>query len=178
MSTIGQQLRELRGRTPHTVRSVASFLKYENHSRYAYYEGSRFKGPLPIDLARSLAELFYRSGKVQPHEVLALAGLSDDEAGTEEKRMLKARRPAQHATFISLKVRMPSDESLTEMFAGMLEATGHPELVDELSGRLAQLLPAALQVTPDLLPDQETDPESHETYRRLLRDATIQASWR
>lgn len=171
MQTIGQQLKALRSRTPHTVRSAAKFLGFDNHSRYSYYEGSRFKKPLPLEMARQLAELFYRSGKVEPREVLALAGLSEAEADVEEKRFLRALRGPSKPQFVRFHVQLPSEEALTEMFAGMLEVAGRTDLSVELAEQLAQLLPAALSVTPNAPLDQAPSPESRVPVARLLRDA-------
>lgn len=171
METVGQRLRALRDRTPHTVRSVAKFIGFENHSRYSYYESPRFKKPLPLDLARQLAELFYRSGKVEMHEVLSLAGLSEAEALTEEKQMIDDRRPPTRPNIISMQVRLPNEEALTEMFGGMLEAVGRQDLSAALAGQLAQLLPTALSVTPIEVPAGGSSPEDRVHAVHLLQDA-------
>lgn len=171
MDTVGEQLKALRGRTPHTVRTVARFLGFENHSRYSYYEGKRFKGPVPVDLARRLAELFYRSGKVQPHEVLRLAGLSDAEAANEEVQFLDNRHPPAPPQIIQMDVRLPSERSMTEMFVGMLEAVDRPDLTDELAVQLARLLPTALSMTPTELPARGTAPGAIDLAERIRRAA-------
>lgn len=177
MQTIGERLRALRSRTPHTVRSAAKFLGFENHSRYSYYEGKRFKKPLPLDMARRLAELFYRSGKVEPHEVLALAGLSDAEAEVEERQFLKERRGAPKPQFVNMRVQLPNEDALTQMFEGMLEVAGRRDLAAELAEQLAQLLPVALSVTPNEPLDQGESPKMRVPVARLLRDARDGPDW-
>jgi len=171
METVGEQLKALRARTPHTVRTVARFLGYDNHSRYSYYEGKRFKGPVPVDLARRLAELFYRSGNVQPHEVLKLAGLSDAEAASEEVQFLDSRNPPSPPQIIRMDVRLPSERAMTEMFVGMLEAVDRPDLTDELAIQLARLLPTALSMTPTELPAQPTAAGALDLSERIRRAA-------
>lgn len=142
-----ERLKELRKRTPRTVRQVATALGWETHSKYAYYESKRFKGPLPLDLARKLANLFYRSGKVDREEVLELAGLTRAESEREALR-LKAELNPRKTQYLAVRVEMPNEDALTSMFFGMFAAIGRKDLGFELASRLAQLLPAALQATP------------------------------
>lgn len=177
MDDVGKQLRALRARTPHTVRSVARFLGFENHSRYSYYESPRAKAPLPIDMARRLAELFYRSGKVEPREVMALAGLSEGEAQAEEQHLLVARRGGAEPQFLKMAVQLPSEEALTEMFGGMLEVAGRPDLAAELAGQLARLLPTALSVTPVAVPAPDQGRTERVPVARLLRAAKDDLDW-
>ena len=177
MDTVGEQLRALRQRTPHTVRSVATFLGFENHSRYSYYEGKRFKKPLPVELAKRLAELFYRSGKVEPQEVLQLAGLLPAEAAHEQEQLLAGRRPPANRNVIQLHVQLPSAEALTQMFEGMLHALGQSALVDELAARLAQLLPVALSATP-VVPFDQSGVEERVFAAHLLQAAIDGPEWR
>ena len=118
------------------MRAFAARLGAPLDTRYAYYEEKRFTGLLPIDAAREIAAALRPFG-VEPREVLALAGLSQDE--TEPAAI---EPPVQ---YVRLDVALPNADALTRMFETMLEKEVPPGRRDGLARNLALRLPAALQ---------------------------------
>lgn len=140
---VHEKLKALRQKTEMSVRMVASELGFETHSKYSYYESKRFKGPLPLKLAKQLAAMWEYLG-VEPYEVLELAGMQRDNAISE----YAASQALNHQPFIELRVFFPDTESLELMFVQMLTVMGKSELADKVVRGLALLLPTALKNTP------------------------------
>ncbi len=133
-----EQMRALRARSGLSMRAFASRLGSPLDTRYAYYEEKRFTGPLPIDAARRIAAALQPFG-VEAAEVLAIAGLSADEADAGPP----IADPA--VQYVRLDVALPNAEALTRMFETMLELEVPPSRRDALARNLALRLPAALQ---------------------------------
>ena len=131
-----QSMRALRARSGLSMRAFAARLGAPLDTRYAYYEEKRFTGLLPIDAARQIAAALQPFG-VEPREVLALAGLSADNAAPAA-----VDPPMQ---IVRLDVVLPSADALTRMFEAMLEQQLPPSQRDALARNLALRLPAALQ---------------------------------
>lgn len=141
MDTIAKKLKAIREALPDRpgVRQISRDMGSDKPNTYGYYESAQFKQDLlPLDKARLIAGIFARYGGA-PEAVLALAGLSPDEA-------VKAAPATPVATvqYVQMSVAMPSADALTEMMRGMIAAAGHPEIADELAPKLAQRLPARL----------------------------------
>lgn len=164
MESIGKRLKALRTRTKLSVRDVARYLEFEVHSRYSYYE-DRFKGEaLPLPLAKKLAGLFGQYG-VEAEEVLALAGLSPDEAKEQAQRV--SFEP-ERTVRLFMEVQLPNEASLTRMFDAMLWTAGHEDSSGELARTLAVLLPSALAGTTGEFSGEALDPDF-----RPLRGARV-----
>lgn len=133
-----ESIRALRARSGLSMRAFAARLGSPLDTRYAYYEEKRFAGPLPIDAARRIAAALKPFG-VDPAEVLALAGLSVDEADAGPP----LADPA--VQYVRLDVALPNAEALTRMFETMLEGEVSASRRDALARNLALRLPAALQ---------------------------------
>ena len=133
-----ESMRALRARSGLSMRAFAARLGSPLDTRYAYYEEKRFTGPLPIDAARHIAAALQPFG-VDPAEVLALAGLSADEADAGPS----LADPA--VQYVRLDVALPNAEALTRMFETMLEGEVPESRRDALARSLALRLPAALQ---------------------------------
>lgn len=133
-----EQMRALRARSGLSMRAFAARLGSPLDTRYAYYEEKRFTGPLPIDAARRIAAALQPFG-VDAAEVLAIAGLSADEADAGPP----IADPA--VQYVRLDVALPNAEALTRMFETMLESEVPPSRRDALARNLALRLPAALQ---------------------------------
>jgi hypothetical protein len=165
-----EQMRALRARSHLSMRAFAARLGPPLDTRYAYYEEKRFTGPLPIDAARRIAAALQPFG-VDPLEVLALAGLSADEADTGPPMADPA------VQYIRLDVALPNADALTRMFETMLEKEVPPSRRDALARSLALRLPAALQRASgsqpvpvrDASPSADADPPPHATHRRPRR---------
>jgi transcriptional regulator with XRE-family HTH domain len=160
MPDVSKSLKTLRERAGLSVRDVARYLQFENHSRYSYYEGAKFKSDLPVPLARKLAGLFAEYG-VASEETLALAGL---EAGEIEKEAEQVSFSPVRPLRIFMEVKLPNEASLTRMFDAMLRAAGQPDPSGELAQTLALLLPNVLAGTTGELSGEALDPD----YRPLL----------
>ncbi len=156
MDNVSRKLKALRERTGLSVREVARYLEFETHSRYAYYESTRYTGDaLPLPLARRIAGLF-KAHDVMPEEVLALAGLKPEEAEEQAKEVEFVRaKPLR----IFMEVRLPNEASLTRMFDAMLELAGHDDASGELAQTLAVLLPGVLAGTTGELAGESLDPD-------------------
>lgn len=133
-----ERMRDLRARSGLSMRAFAARLGSPLDTRYAYYEEKRFVGLLPIDAARRIAAVLQPFG-VAPRDVLALAGLSDEEA---DAQIVAASAPVQ---FVRLDVALPSADALARMFETMLEEEIPASRRDALARKLALRLPAALQ---------------------------------
>ena len=157
MPTPSERLREIRERSGLTIRAVASFLEFETHSRYSYYESARFKGDLPVPLARRLAWLFQSAG-IQPEEVMQLAGLNAQEASDEAAKIPKTSSEARPLR-IFMEVQLPNEASLTRMFDSMLESAGVEDLSGDVARTLALLLPASLAGTAHEFSGESLDPD-------------------
>lgn len=138
MSLPFERMRLLRARSGLSMRAFAALLGSPLDTRYAYYEERRFTGLLPIDAARRIAAALHPYG-VEAREVLALAGLSDDEAAAD----IAVQTPT--VQYLRLDVAFPSEEALTRMFETMLEDEVPAEHRDALARTLARRLPSALQ---------------------------------
>ncbi len=136
MSHPHETMRALRARSGLSMRAFAARLGSPLDTRYAYYEEKRFTGLLPIDTARLIAAALQPFG-IEPVEVLALAGLSTDEAG--------ALLSDPGVQYLRLDVALPNADALTRMFETMLEKEVPAGRRDALARNLALRLPAALQ---------------------------------
>ncbi len=163
-------MRALRARSGLSMRAFAARLGSPLDTRYAYYEEKRFTGPLPIEAARRIAAALQPFG-VEAAEVLALAGLSADEADAGPP----IADPA--VQYIRLDVALPNAEALTRMFETMLETEVPSGRRDALARKLALRLPAALQrasVSPpvpvrDAAPGDDADARPCARHRRPRR---------
>lgn len=82
MNNIPDRLKELRTRAGLSVRATAEALGMPATTYQAYEDRAKFKKPmLPLDLARRIAAVFQESG-LDKADVLALAGLDEDEASS------------------------------------------------------------------------------------------------
>lgn len=133
-----ETMRALRARSGLSMRAFAARLGSPLDTRYAYYEEKRFTGLLPIDAARRIAAALQPFG-VDGREVLALAGLSGEEADAGPA----IADPA--VQYVRLDVALPNADALTRMFETMLEKAVPPARRDALARSLALRLPAALQ---------------------------------
>jgi hypothetical protein len=133
-----EKMRQLRARSGLSMRAFAALLGSPLDTRYAYYEERRFTGLLPIDAARRIATTLQPHG-IDPREILALAGLSGDEADSEAVAAMPA------VQYVRLDVALPNAEALTRMFETMLEGEIPDDRRDALAQKLALRLPTALQ---------------------------------
>jgi hypothetical protein len=138
MSLPFERMRLLRARSGLSMRAFAALLGSPLDTRYAYYEERRFTGLLPIDAARRIAAALQSYG-VEPREVLALAGLSEEEAEAD----ISAQAPP--VQYVRLDVVLPNADALTRMFETMLEDELPAAHRDALARTLALRLPSALQ---------------------------------
>lgn len=150
MSTYGSRLKALRlSAVPSpTIRAIAQeALGWENHNNYSYLEGqTRPDKPIEIEVARKIATYLAARG-VDPAAVMALAGLTAEEASVESKQIAADRdAPPQ---VIALPVMLPNVETLSQMIVGLFEGAGQPVPSDELARTLARLLPDALRQALD-----------------------------
>jgi plasmid maintenance system antidote protein VapI len=116
------------------------------------------KGSFPADRANELADLF----QVTRNEILVRLGLLD------RTDLSSDEQPER----VLLQVLFPSAPALTDMFVGMLEAAGYPQIALELAPQLARRLPAALarsQAAPGHHPSGDARPSHGEDARRPSR---------
>lgn len=171
MSSVGPQLKALRQRAMPalTIRKMAEELEI-GYSRYAYFEDEkRYKKPtLPLELARSIADVLSRHG-VDAAEVMKLAGLNDAEAESEAREIEAAHPTVQ---FVTLSVALPSEAALTDMFRTMLVAVPAEASRDEAARILAQLLPSGFaSIGPAaLVPGMVEKPAAEAGLRSLATD--------
>ncbi|WP_287002951.1 XRE family transcriptional regulator [Sphingobium sp.] len=120
---------------------------------YSAYESSRYKKPLlPLDFARRVAAVLAQH-KVDPAEVMKLAGLNGEEA-EPEAREIEAQRPA--FVSITLPVILPSEVALRDMFRSLLVLVPEGATKDEAAAILARRLPTGLAACGPLSLDQAT----------------------
>lgn len=140
MTNVCEQLKALRLRDvpPLSLRRIAEELGV-THSRYVYFEDpKRFKkAALPIDLTRQIADVLQRYG-VDPAEVMPLAGLSEDEAAPDVRK-IEAQKPQMQ--IVPVGMAMPSEEALREMFRALLVIVPDGASKDEIAAILARRLP-------------------------------------
>jgi hypothetical protein len=162
MESAATKLKELRKQAspPITVRGMADALGIPFGTYSTYEAASRYKKPtLPLDLARKVATVL-AAHKVDPAEVMKLAGLTTDEA-EPEVRALEAARP--RVQYVPLQLALPSEDALRDMFRSLLDLAPHllqeSAARDELAEILAQRLPSGFAgIGPVLL-----DPRSAAT---------------
>jgi hypothetical protein len=108
---------------------------------YANYESTRYKkGSLPLELTRRIAAVLAEH-KVDPAEVMMLAGLTDEEAEPEAREIEAARPQIIH---VSMPVALPSEAALRDMFRSILVLVPEGASKDEAADILARRLPAGL----------------------------------
>lgn len=79
------------------------------------------------------------------NRVAHVARVSVDQLLEVPLHVARARElTADAGAILMMPVSFPSEDMLTDMFAGILELVDRPDLVDELASRLAQRLPNAL----------------------------------
>jgi hypothetical protein len=118
---------------------------------YSNYESARYKKKtLPLDFTRRVAAVLTQY-KVDPAEVMKLAGLNGEEA-EPEAREIESNRPAFIS--ISLPVVLPSEVALRDMFRSLLVLVPEGATKDEAADILARRLPAGLAACGPLALDQ------------------------
>lgn len=169
MDNVAARLRDFRQQAvPRlTVRAMAAALDMP-FGTYSNYESSRYKKPsLPLDLTRKVASVL-AAHKVDPAEVMKLAGLSDQEV-EPEAREIEAHRPTQLS--ITLPVILPSEAALRDMFRTLLVLVPEGATKDEAAEILARRLPSGLAAIGPVLLDPvaavslagEVIPQAHAT---------------
>jgi len=170
MVAVSAKLKELRLRSGLSTRQVSSRVGYDGNNGYVYYESASFKKPLPLDLARRIADVFAETG-IEREEVLALAGLNDDEAAHEADALAaNTTRQAQ----VMMPVTLPSEEALTQMFLGFLRVVDLQSDRGEIARILARRLPSGLgrtlagrlTIETDIGHDPDEPPQSPAKGRR------------
>jgi len=139
MISASQRLKELRkSAVPRlTVRGIADELGMP-FGTYSNYESPRYKKrSLPLELTRRIAAILSRH-KVDPAEVMKLAGLNEVEALPERDAIEAAQPPVQ---FITLPVMLPSEAALAAMFETLLALVPEDATRAEAARILAQRLP-------------------------------------
>lgn len=150
MISASQRLKELRkSAVPRlTVRGIADELGIP-FGTYSNYESPRYKKrSLPLDLTRRIAGILARH-KVDPAEVMKLAGLEDAEAAPEAHKIESTQPPVQ---FISLPVMLPSEAALADMFETLLALIPADATRAEAARILAQRLPIGFAAIGPVLP--------------------------
>ncbi|WP_288806304.1 XRE family transcriptional regulator [uncultured Novosphingobium sp.] len=172
-SHVGDRLKELRlSAVPKlTIRKMAEELGI-TFPRYVYFEDSKRykKSELPLDLTRQIAEVLSRYG-VDPAEVMKLAGLGDEEAQPEARKIEAARPQVQYFT---VQAVMPSEAALAAMFETLLALIPPEATRAEAARILAQRLPTGFAAigpgVVELSSDEEIEGASllptHATGRR------------
>lgn len=152
MISASERLKELRkAAVPRlTVRAIADILEMP-FGTYSNYESPRYKKrTLPLDLTRRIAAILSQH-KVDPAEVMKLAGLKGEEA-KPEAREIESQRPAFIS--ITLPVVLPSEVALRDMFRSLLVLVPEGASKDEAADILARRLPAGLAACGPLALDQ------------------------
>ncbi|WBQ17834.1 XRE family transcriptional regulator [Sphingobium yanoikuyae] len=152
MKSVNTKLRDLRtSASPKlSVRGMAAALDMPLGT-YSAYESARYKKPLlPLDFARRVAAVLARH-KVDPAEVMKLAGLNGEEV-EPEAREIEAQLPA--FVSITLPVILPSEVALRDMFRSLLVLVPEGATKDEAAAILARRLPAGLAAIGPLSLDQ------------------------
>ena len=159
MPAVGPQLKALRLRAKPalSIRKMADELGI-GHSRYQYFEDpNRYKkAALPLDLTRAIAAVLTLRG-VDPAEVMALAGLTDSEA-EPEGREIESQRPV--AQFATLRVELPSEVALTDMFESLLAIVPSDATRTETAQILARRLGVGLSACGPLAIEQAGEREN------------------
>jgi hypothetical protein len=121
------------------------------HTTYARYENpNTYKKPyLPIDLTRKIAAVLAEH-RVDPAEVMKLAGLTGDEV-EPEAREIEAQKPA--VQYVPLQVALPSEAALRAMFEKLLVLVPEGATRGETAEILAQWLPSGFSAIGPYLPD-------------------------
>jgi len=122
---------------------LGSYARYEGHGGYK-------KQYLPIDFARKVASVLARH-KVDPSEVMKLAGLVGSEAEPEARKIEAEQPPVQ---FISLPVALPSEAALADMFESLLALVPADATRAEAARILAQRLPSGFAAIGPFAIDQ------------------------
>lgn len=160
MPPVGPKLKSLRlqAKPAITIRRMAEELDI-GYSRYAYFEDEKRykKASLPIDLTRAVADVLGRRG-VDPAEVMKLAGLTDSEA-EPEAREIESQRPA--IQFATLRVELPSEVALTDMFESLLAIVPPDATRTETAQILARRLGVGLSACGPLAIEQEVEREKN-----------------
>lgn len=169
---IGSELKTLREKSGMSVRAVAAELGYEAHSKYAYYESPRFKGPLPLSLAKRLASLWEYSG-VEPIKVLELSGLNREEAIAEHSATVTLRRQGT----IKLEVLFPDEVSLGMIFQRIFIILGDAGLPPDLHEKLAYMLPIAIENIPSSKDEAYFEKLFGQEFSEKLEAAWRSRSW-
>jgi hypothetical protein len=134
-----------------TVRAMAEALDMPLGS-YARYESVHdYKKPyFPIDFTRKVASVL-ADYRVDPAEVMTLAGLKGDET-EPEARDIEATRPT--VQYVAMQVALPSEVALRDMFRSLLVLVPEGASKDEAAEILARRLPAGLAAIGPLSLDQ------------------------
>lgn len=153
MPPVGSKLKALRLRAKPSlsIRKIADELQIP-HASYQFYErDDGYKKPfLPIDFARRVAAILSARG-VDAADVMALAGLTDSEA-EPEAREIESQRPA--VQFATLRVELPSEVALTDMFESLLAIVPPDATRTETAQILARRLGVGLSACGPLAIDQ------------------------
>lgn len=143
MDSVTAELRRLRmsATPPLSVRGMADALGVPLSS-YSRYENDRYfkKQFLPMEFVRKIAPIL-ASRHVDPFDIMALAGLSADEAEPDVESLAAKAPPLQQ---IFMPVTLPSETALAEMFEALLLSISESLPRAELALQLAQLLPVGL----------------------------------
>ncbi|HEX7856017.1 MAG TPA: XRE family transcriptional regulator [Sphingobium sp.] len=155
-----------------SVRAVAGLLEMPPSSYALYEDANRYKKSyLPVPFARKVAAIFAERG-VDPADVMKLAGLKDEEA-QPEAQVIEAQLP--QTQFAVMRVELPSEAALTDMFASLLALVPEGASRLEAAKILAQRLPSGFAALAPLLLAQggaqgiagEEDARSRATDRRV-----------
>ena len=158
MENVATRLRDLRQQAvPRlTVRALAAALDMP-FGTYSNYESTRYKkASIPLGLARKIAAVLAEH-KVDPAEVMKLAGLKDEEA-EPEAREIEASRPT--IQFITLPVALPSEAALADMFETLLALVPPDATRAEVARILAQRLPSGFAGIGPVVIEQGRGPET------------------
>ncbi|WP_079731205.1 hypothetical protein [Novosphingobium mathurense] len=152
MSSVTIKLRELRkSAAPRiTVRRMAELLDMPLGTYARYESEGGYKKPfLPMDFTRRVAAVL-SDYKVDPAEVMKLAGLTDGEV-EPEAREIEAQKPTQFC--VTLPVILPSEAALRDMFRSLLVMVPDGASKDEVAEILARRLPSGLAAIGPVLLD-------------------------
>jgi transcriptional regulator with XRE-family HTH domain len=157
MKSVGPRLKAVRERAQPrlSIRKIAEALDIPASS-YAFYESpTSYKKPsLPLDFTRRVATVLSQYG-VDPADVMALAGLTGEEAAPEAEVIASRAPPIQ---FVQMAVAMPSAAALTQMFDALLRGFDEGLPRAELAQGLAQRLPVALAQLQGPLIEMDEEP--------------------
>lgn len=174
MTSVSTRLRDLRSAAvPRlSVRAMAAALDMPLGT-YSNYESARFKkSTLPLDLTRKIASVL-AGHKVDPAEVMKLAGLSDGEA-EPEGRAVEAARPG--IQYVPLQVALPSEGALRDMFHSLLALVPEGASRAETAEILARWLPTGFAGIGPYLPDPSANAPTVPEFRPPAAPANDYAS--